>query len=136
MAADASTPVSGAADAPGGAARWWRLGVIGLAAGLFSTLFGVGGGIIMVPLLLGLLGYSAKVATATSLAAIVFTSIAGTAAHGALGNVQWDKAVLLGLAAVAGVLVGIEVGKRLSNRALTLAFAAFLVVVAVRLVIE
>ena len=90
----------------------------------------------MVPLLLGLLGYSAKVATATSLAAIIFTSIAGTAAHGAFGNVQWDRAILLGLPAIAGLLIGLQVSKRLSNRALTLAFAVFLVAVAVRLVLE
>lgn len=90
----------------------------------------------MVPLLLVLLGYDARMATATSLGAIIFTSIAGTAAHGAFGNVHWDRAVLLGLAAVVGVLVGIQVSRRLSNRALTLAFAVFLVAVAVRLVIE
>jgi uncharacterized protein len=134
MAPDASTPP--VADGPFGGARVWRLALIGLAAGFFSTVFGVGGGIIIVPLLLALLGYNAKAATATSLAAIVFTSIAGTAAHGAFGTVQWDRAILLGLPAIAGLLVGLQVSKRLSNRALTLAFAVFLVAVAVRLVLE
>jgi uncharacterized membrane protein YfcA len=96
----------------------------------------VGGGIIMVPLLLGLLGYEAKMATSTSLAAIVFTSIAGAIAHGAFGSVHWDRAILLGVPAVAGLLIGIRINQRLSNRALTLGFAIFLVVVAVRLVLE
>ena len=136
MAADASTPPPPLAAGTVGRSRWWRLLLIGLVAGLFSTLFGVGGGIIIVPLLLVLLGYDAKTATATSLAAIIFTSIAGTAAHGAFGNVQWDRALLLGVSAIAGVLVGIEIARRLSNRVLTLAFAVFLVAVAVRMVIE
>jgi uncharacterized protein len=117
MASDASTPSP--ADGLFGPARVWRLALIGLAAGFFSTVFGVGGGIVIVPLLLALLGYSARVATATSLAAIVFTSIAGTAAHGVFGSVQWDRAILLGLPAIAGLLVGLQVSKRLSNRALT-----------------
>jgi uncharacterized membrane protein YfcA len=134
MATDASSP-PGAAGL-GSSARWWRLAVIGLSAGLFSTLFGVGGGIIMVPLLLGLMGYEARWATSTSLAAIVFTSIAGAIAHGAFGNLHWDRALLLGVPAVGGLLIGIRINQRLSNRALTLAFAVFLVAVAVRLVLE
>ena len=88
------------------------------------------------PLLLGLMGYEARFATATSLAAIIFTSIAGVIAHGSFGNVHWDRAALLGVPAVGGLLVGIGISRRLSNRALTLAFAAFLVAVAVRLVLE
>jgi uncharacterized protein len=136
MTADASSPPVPVAGLGAAGGRWWRLLLIGLVAGLFSTLFGVGGGIIIVPLLLVLLGYDAKVATATSLAAIIFTSIAGTAAHGVFGNVHWDRALILGLPAVAGVLLGIQISRRLSSRTLTLAFAAFLVVVAVRLVLE
>jgi uncharacterized membrane protein YfcA len=132
MSAEANSPPAG----PTGAARWWRLAVIGLAAGLFSTLFGVGGGIIMVPLLLGLLAYDARVAAATSLAAIIFTSIAGAIAHGAFGNTHWDRALLLGIPAVGGLLLGLQISRRLTTRALTLAFAVFLVAVAVRLVLE
>ena len=121
---------------PAGRDRLWRLGVIGLAAGFFSTVFGVGGGIVMVPLLLSLMRYEAKAAAATSLAAIIFTSIAGTIAHGAFGNVHWDRAAFLGVSAVGGLLIGLQVSRRVSNRTITLAFAVFLVGVAVRLVLE
>lgn len=121
---------------PSGGARVWRLAVIGLAAGFFSTVFGVGGGIVMVPLLLVLMRYEARLAAATSLAAIIFTSVAGTAAHGAFGNVRWDRAAFLGISAVGGLLVGLQVSRRVSNRTLTIAFGVFLVGVAVRLVLE
>jgi uncharacterized membrane protein YfcA len=112
-----------------------NLAVVGLIAGLFSALFGVGGGIVMVPLLIALLGYDAKVATATSLAAVIFTAVWGTAAHGALGNVDWATAALVGIPATLGVTVGIAVKKRISSKNLTYAFAALMVATAVRLVI-
>jgi len=95
----------------------------------------VGGGVIMVPLLVVLAGYDAKVATATSLAAIIFIASVGTAAHGLLGNVDWEKAVLIGVPAMAGVTAGIALKDRISSRVLTYLFAAVLVAVAVRLAI-
>jgi uncharacterized protein len=115
--------------------RVWRLALIGLAAGLFSALFGVGGGVIMVPLLILLVAYDAKVATATSLAATIFTASVGTAAHGTLGNVDWLTAVLIAIPAVVGVNLGIAVKRRISSRALTYGFAVLLVATAARLAI-
>jgi uncharacterized membrane protein YfcA len=125
-----------ASSSPAATGRWWRLALTGAAAGLFSALFGVGGGIIVVPLLIGLLAYDAKVATATSLAAIIFTSAFGVAAHGALGNVEWVKALLVGIPAMGGLLVGLAIKDRLTSRSLTYAFSALLVVVAVVLVLD
>lgn len=109
------------------------LALVGLAAGLFSALFGVGGGIIMVPLLIALLSYDAKVATATSLAAVIFTAVWGGATHGLLGNVDWAKAALVGLPAMLGVTLGIALKARISSAVLTYAFAGVLVLVAVRM---
>ena len=63
-------------------AAWGRLVAIGLASGVFASLFGVGGGIVMVPLLIVLLAYDARAATATSLAAIIITATAGAAPTG------------------------------------------------------
>lgn len=109
--------------------------MIGLAAGLFGSLFGVGGGIVMVPLLIALLHYDPRIATATSLAAIIFTATFGALAHGALGNVDWLTAVLVGLPAMAGVNLGLHVKGRISSQALTYAFAALLVAVAIRMAV-
>lgn len=89
----------------------------------------------MVPLLIVLLAYDAKVATATSLAAIIFTATVGAATHGALGNVQWLTAILIGVPAMIGLNIGLLIKERVSSRALTYAFAVLLVVVAVRVAI-
>ncbi len=115
---------------------WPVLVLVGLLAGLFATLFGVGGGIVMVPLLVLLLGYDTKVATATSLAAIIATASVGVIAHGALGNVAWGYAVLIGVPAVVGLLIGLWIKERISARSLTLAFAVLLAGVAIWLLVE
>ena len=88
----------------------------------------------MVPLLTLLLGFDTKIATATSLAAIIVTATVGVITHGSLGNVDWGYALLIGLPAVAGVLIGVWVKARVSTRALAIAFAGLLAGVAMWLV--
>ena len=90
----------------------------------------------MVPLLIALLAYDARAATATSLAAIIFTALAGAAAHGVLGNVHWGTAALVGVPAMAGVALGVAAKERVSSLALTYGFAALMVVVAVRMLLS
>jgi uncharacterized membrane protein YfcA len=116
--------------------RSLRLAVIGTLAGLFSGLFGVGGGSVIVPLLVLWLGYEEHAATATSLAAITF--IAGFAAltQGLYGNVHVLDAVLIGVPAVAGVLIGTRLQQRLPARTVSLLFAVVLVLSAVELVLR
>jgi uncharacterized membrane protein YfcA len=123
--------VADPSTAPRAAGPILPLVLIGLVAGLFGALFGVGGGIVMVPLLIALLAYDARIATATSLAAIIFTATFATIAHGALGNVEWDTALLVGIPAMAGVNLGLWIKSRMSTTALTYAFAALLVAVAI-----
>ena len=130
---DTAIDPSTASSAPVG--HLTLLAAIGLASGLFASLFGVGGGIVVVPLLMGLLAYDARAATATSLAAIIFTATVGAATHGALGNVHWGTALLVGVPAMAGVALGVAVKERISSRALTYGFAALLVAVAIRMLL-
>ncbi len=113
--------------------RTLTLAVIGVAAGLFSGLFGVGGGILIVPLLVVWCGFGERLATGTSLAAIVVIAGVAAAAHGAYGNVHLREGVLVGVPAVAGVLIGIGIQQRVSTRAISLVFAALLLVVGVDL---
>ena len=111
------------------------LPAIGLAAGFFSALFGVGGGTIVVPALILLLGYSTRWATGTSLAAIGLTSLFGMAAYGALGEVSWPDAALVGFPAMAGTLLGTWAQQRVPTRVLTLLFSVLLFAVAIRVFI-
>ena len=100
-----------------------RLVLIGLVAGVFSALFGVGGGILIVPLLILLAGFAAREATATSLGAIGLTALAGVVLYGLRGEVDVGYAALLGLPAALGALGGTSLQQRVSSRALTGAFA-------------
>jgi uncharacterized membrane protein YfcA len=109
---------------------------IGTAAGLFSGLFGVGGGSVIVPLLVLWLGYEERAATATSLAAIVFIAAFAAATQGLYGNVHVLDALLVGIPAVGGVLFGTWLQQRVPNRSIALLFAAVLVASAVELVLR
>jgi uncharacterized membrane protein YfcA len=116
--------------------RSLRLAVIGTLAGLFSGLFGVGGGSVIVPLLVLWLGYQEHAGTATSLAAIIF--IAGFAAltQGFYGNVHVLDAILIGIPAVGGVLIGAWLAQRIPARTVSLLFAGVLVLSAVELILR
>ena len=116
--------------------RALKLAVIGTAAGVFSGLFGVGGGTVIVPLLVLWLGYGPREATGTSLAAIVFIAAFAAATQGAYGNVHVLDAVLMGVPAVGGVLIGTSLQQRLGTRTISLLFAAVLVASAVELVAQ
>ena len=116
--------------------RSLKLMAIGTAAGLFSGLFGVGGGSVIVPLLVLWLGYEERAATATSLAAIIFIAGFAAATQGLYGNVNVLDALLVGIPAVGGVLLGTWLQQRVPNRAISLMFAVVLVASAVELVVR
>lgn len=144
----ASAPTPASASGRGDDRGGWRMGgggpseralklmAIGTAAGLFSGLFGVGGGTVIVPLLVFWLGYGEREATGTSLAAIVFIAAFAAAVQGAYGNVHVLDALLVGIPAVGGVLLGTWLQQRMRVRAISLLFAAVLVVSAVELLLE
>ena len=113
-----------------------RLILIGLAAGFFSALFGVGGGIVIVPLLLLAASWELRPATATSLAAIGITATAGVVAYVVHGDVQASYALLLGVPAAAGALGGATFQQRVHTRTLSYLFAALLVGIAVDLLLK
>jgi uncharacterized protein len=109
---------------------------IGIAAGFFSALFGVGGGTVIVPLLILLAGFAAADATATSLAAIGLTAFFGMIAFGILGEVNWGYAALVGVPAMAGTFGGTWLQRRVSSRLLVGLFSVLLFAIAVRLFLE
>lgn len=112
-----------------------KLAAIATAAGVFSGLFGVGGGTVIVPLLVFWLGYGEREATGTSLAAIIVIAGLAAAAQALYGNVDPAKAALVGVPAMAGVVAGTAVQQRLPERLISGLFAALLIGIAVELIV-
>jgi len=122
--------------APATSDRTLKLVATGTLAGVFSGLFGVGGGTVIVPLLIFWFGYGERLATGTSLGAIVFIGLLGTVAQGFYGNVHLDTGLLLSIPAVLGVVVGTAIQQRIPQRAVSLLFALLLVGVAIELIVK
>ena len=113
-----------------------RLVLIGLVAGFFSALFGVGGGIVIVPLLLLVARWELRPASATSLAAIGITATAGVITNFVHGEVEPAYALLLGVPAAAGAAGGIVLQQRLPVRTLSFLFAGLIAAIAVRMLVQ
>jgi len=113
-----------------------RLVMIGLGSGLLSALFGVGGGVITVSVLIIVAQWTLRPATATSLAAIGITATAGVVTYVIHGDVQPAYALLVGMPAALGTVEGAALQQRLETRTLTYAFALVLVGIAVNLVLK
>ena len=118
------------------AGRALRLAAIGTAAGLFSGLFCVGGGSVIVPLLVLWLGYDSRRATATSLAAIIVIATFAAIVQGAYGNVHVLDGIEIGIPAVGGVLFGTWLQQRMNTRVISLLFATLLVATAIDLLVR
>lgn len=106
----------------------------GLAAGLLGALCGVGGGIIMVPAFVGLLGLEHKQAVATSMAVIIVTAIAATINNSRANNlIDWKIVAAVGIASAVAAWFGSDLMRSLSNQALTRIFGVLLVVFGLRM---
>ncbi len=112
---------------------WVALAVTGVIGGILSGAFGVGGGILMVPLLIGLTGMDQKRAAATSLVAIIPTAIAGSATYFANGEVDLVVALLVAIGGVAGAYLGAKLLKRIPVVWLRWLFIVLLIAIAIRL---
>ena len=110
-----------------------KLIAIGLGGGLLSGLLGVGGGIVMVPLLVLWAGFAQRDAHATSLGAIIPISIAGIATYGAAGEVRYGTALALAAGSVLGAPIGARLLSRMDERLLKIVFGVFLIGVSVLL---
>lgn len=103
---------------------------IGVGGGLLSGLLGVGGGVVMVPLLVLWAGYAQREAHAVSLGAIIPISVAGIATYGVAGEVRWWQALGLAAGSVVGARIGAGFLARIDERLLKVVFGTFLVGVA------
>lgn len=104
---------------------------IGLVAGFVSGLLGIGGGLVMVPMLAGWLGMPLKRALGTSLLAIVALVIPGTITHALLGHIDWMLVALVTIGSVPGARLGAHLALGARERTLRLSVGAFLFVIAI-----
>lgn len=105
---------------------------LGLVGGVMSGLFGVGGGIVFVPVLALGLGLSQLDAEATSLLAILPTVVAGAVSQQRYGNVRWRAGLIVGLAGIVGVEAGVFVARALPEDTLRRLFGILMIAVAVQ----
>ena len=104
---------------------------IGLGAGLMSGYVGVGGGFIMVPLMLSLIHIPMKLASGTSLIAILILAIPGTIENGIAGNIDYVVGLSVAIGSIPGAVLGAMLVKRVPERVLRFIFGGFLIIAAI-----
>ncbi|MDX9747446.1 MAG: sulfite exporter TauE/SafE family protein [Paludibacter sp.] len=115
----------------------WAFIAVGMAAGVFAGLFGKGGGIVIVPMLIAAFHYAPKMAVATSLAALQLpVGLPGVLVYAEAGHLNLLPSALIAAGIVAGALVGSVIGVRLPSDFFKKVYAFFLLVVAVYMVVK
>ncbi|MBI4301022.1 MAG: sulfite exporter TauE/SafE family protein [Chloroflexi bacterium] len=108
---------------------------VGAGAGMLGGLMGVGGGIIMVPLMVGYLGLSQHQAHGTSLTAMILLALVAALTYAGQGYVHWTLAGQLALGSVLGVIIGAKVMMKVPSKTLRRGFGVFVIIVALRMLI-
>lgn len=109
---------------------------IGLVAGLASGYVGVGGGFIMVPLMLSIIGIPMRKASGTSLIAVMILAIPGVIEQGVIGNINYLAGIAIVIGTIPGAVIGARLVTKVPERTLRLLFGCFLIVAAVMLVLN
>lgn len=146
-AASPSTQSSGAAlggqaasassgDSPLSRKQLLQGAAIGLVAGLASGYVGVGGGFIMVPLMLSIIGIPMRKASGTSLIAVMILAIPGVIEQGIIGNINYLAGIAIVIGTIPGAVIGARLVTKVPERTLRLLFGCFLIVAAVMLVLN
>jgi uncharacterized protein len=125
--------VSTPGTVPSPEVRFANAAVVGVAAGLFGGLFGVGGGLIMVPGLVSVARMERRRAHGTSLAATLPISVASLLTYASHGNVDWTVALFITIGAVAGAVVGTHLLRVVPKKALVILFVITVLLTATRL---
>lgn len=109
---------------------------IGFVAGLASGYVGVGGGFIMVPMFISLLGVMMRQASGTSLVAVTILAIPGVIEQGLLGNINYTAGIAMAIGSIPGAILGANLIRRVPERKLRFVFGAFLLLSAVVLLLN
>ena len=123
-------------DAPLSRKQLLQGAAIGLIAGLASGYVGVGGGFIMVPLMLSIIGIPMRKASGTSLIAVMILAIPGVIEQGIIGNINYLAGIAIVIGTIPGAVIGAKLVTKVPERTLRLLFGCFLIVAAVMLVLN
>lgn len=115
------------------AARVLPVVLIGLGAGLLAGMFGVGGGILIVPMLVVVMKFDQRFANGTSLAALVPIAVSNIFTYWAHGHIDWHLATFIAIGALGGAVLGTHLLQIINRRALALTFSSVMIFAAVRL---
>jgi uncharacterized membrane protein YfcA len=114
---------------------WLKVGGMGAVVGAMNGLFGVGGGFMVVPALVLILGFPARMAVGTSLSIIALISIGGVAGHLQFGHIDWALTALVLAGSVAGILIGVRMGAWLPPKTTGRITASMTITIAVSLIV-
>src|SRR4051794_25023172 len=128
--AESAPMLAGVAEQPEARLEWWRLSIIGVAAGALSGLLGIGGGVLMVPAFVTWARMGLKESLGTSLACVGILAIPGMITHQLLGHINWSYALPLCIGVIPGARVGANLTIRSSDRTLRIAVATVLGLIA------
>jgi len=110
--------------------------ILSFFGGVASGLLGIGGGVILVPVMCYALDFPIHFSISTSMFIMIFTSISGVASYALQGEINWLFAVYLGVGSILGAQVGAYTSKKLSSRNLLLVFAAMLIIASINMVLK
>jgi uncharacterized protein len=114
---------------------WLKVAGVGAGVGVINGLFGVGGGFMIVPALVLILGFPAKLAVGTSLAVIALLSFGGIMGHLQVGDIQWDLLPYILAGSVGGILCGVRLGEWLSPATTNRFTASISVMIALSMIV-
>ena len=135
-AAGGPAAAASAGDSPLSRRQLLQGAAIGLIAGLASGYVGVGGGFIMVPLMLSIIGIPMRKASGTSLIAVMILAIPGVIEQGIIGNINYLAGIAIVIGTIPGAVIGAKLVTKVPERTLRLLFGCFLIVAAVMLVLN
>ena len=130
------TALASSDDSPPSRKQLLQGAAIGLIAGLASGYVGVGGGFIMVPLMLSIIGIPMRKASGTSLIAVMILAIPGVIEQGIIGNINYLAGIAIVIGTIPGAVIGAKLVTKVPERTLRLLFGCFLIVAAVMLVLN
>ena len=110
--------------------------VLTFGVGFISTIFGIGGGIIDVPMMVFILGFPAQIATASSTFILMVSSLVGTISHASLNHIIWVPAICIGCGCVIGAQIGARIAKKSKPRLLVIILSVTMVLMGINLVVR